>query len=67
VGAHRDSAEAASACQVAVMNKVALEQLVQRDPRCALALLVAYAQWVQRNERAMERLIPRDIRARLAA
>jgi CRP-like cAMP-binding protein len=67
VGAHRDSAEAASACQVAVMNKVALEQLVQRDPKCALALLVAYAQWVQRNERAMERLIPRDIRARLAA
>ncbi|HZB09851.1 MAG TPA: Crp/Fnr family transcriptional regulator [Rubrobacter sp.] len=67
VGAHRDSAEAASACQVAVMNKAALEQLVQRDPRCALALLVAYAQWVQRNERAMERLIPRDIRPRLAA
>jgi hypothetical protein len=29
---------------------------------CALALIVAYAQWVQRNERAMERLIPRDIR-----
>jgi CRP-like cAMP-binding protein len=67
VGAHRDSAEAASACQVAVMNKAALEQLVQRDPRCALALIVAYAQWVQRNERAMERLIPRDIRPRLAA
>ena len=67
VGAHRDSAETASACQVAVMNKAALEQLVQRDPRCAQALLVAYAQWVQRNERAMERLILRDIRPRLAA
>jgi CRP/FNR family transcriptional regulator, cyclic AMP receptor protein len=67
VSAHRDSAEAASACQVAVMNKAALEQLVQRDPRCAQALLVAYAQWVQRNERAMERLILRDIRPRLAA
>jgi CRP/FNR family transcriptional regulator, cyclic AMP receptor protein len=67
VGAHRDSAEAASACQVAVMNKAALEQLVQRDTRCALALIVAYAQWVQRNERAMERLLPRDIRPRLAA
>jgi CRP-like cAMP-binding protein len=49
------------------MNKATLEQLVQRDPRCALALLVAYAQGVQRNERAMERLIPRDIRSRLAA
>ena len=49
------------------MNKAALEQLVQRDPRCAQALLVAYAQWVQRNERAMERLILRDFRPRLAA
>ena len=39
---------------------------MQRDPRCALALIVAYAQWVQRNERAMERLVPRDIRPRLA-
>jgi CRP/FNR family cyclic AMP-dependent transcriptional regulator len=66
-GAHRDSAEAASACRVAVVDKAALEQLVQRDPRCALALLVAYAQWVQRNERAIERLIPRYIRPRLAA
>jgi CRP/FNR family transcriptional regulator, cyclic AMP receptor protein len=44
-----------------------LAQHVQRDPRCALALIVAYAQWVQRNARAMERLIPRDIRPRLAA
>ena len=49
------------------MDKAALEHHVQRDPRCALALIVAYAQWVQRNERAMERLIPRDIRPRLAA
>jgi CRP/FNR family transcriptional regulator len=66
-GVHHDSAEAASACQVAVVDKAALEHHVQRDPRCALALIVAYAQWVQRNERAMERLIPRDIRPRLAA
>jgi CRP/FNR family transcriptional regulator, cyclic AMP receptor protein len=66
-GVHRDSAQAASACQVAVVDKAALEHHVQRDPRCALALIVAYAQWVQRNERAMERLIPRDIRPRLAA
>ena len=49
------------------MDKVALEHHVQRDPRCALALIVAYGQWVRRNERAMERLIPRDIRPRLAA
>jgi CRP-like cAMP-binding protein len=49
------------------MDKAALEQLVQRDPRCTLAPIVAYAQWVQRNERAMERLVQRDIRPRLAA
>ena len=66
-GVHRDSAQAASACQVAVVDKAALEHHVQRDPGCALALIVAYGQWVQRNERAMERLVPRDIRPRLAA
>jgi CRP/FNR family cyclic AMP-dependent transcriptional regulator len=66
-GVHRDSAQAASACQVAVVDKAALEHHVQRDPKCALALIVAYAQWVQRNQRAMERLVPRDIRPRLAA
>jgi CRP/FNR family cyclic AMP-dependent transcriptional regulator len=49
------------------VDKAALEHHVQRDPRCALALIVAYGQWVRRNERAMERLIPRDIRPRLAA
>ena len=65
-GAHRDSAEAASGCRVVVLSKAALEHHVQRDPRCALALIVAYAQSVQRNERAMGRLIPRDVRARLA-
>jgi CRP/FNR family transcriptional regulator, cyclic AMP receptor protein len=65
-GAHRDSAIAAAACRVAVVDKAALERHVQRDPRCALALLVAYAQWVQRHERAFARLIPREIRARLA-
>ena len=65
-GAHRDSAEAASGCRVVVLSKAALEHHVQRDPRCAQALLVAYAQWVQCNERAMERLSPRDIRPRLA-
>jgi CRP-like cAMP-binding protein len=66
-GVHRDSAEAASACRVAMVGKAALEQAVQRDPTYALSLLVAYAQWVQRQERAMERLVQRDIRARLAA
>jgi CRP-like cAMP-binding protein len=50
-----------------VVDKAALEHHVQRDPRCALALIVAYAQWVQRYERAMERLVQRDIRPRLAA
>jgi CRP/FNR family transcriptional regulator len=66
-GVHCDSAEAASACRVTVVGKAALDQHVRRDPKCALALLIAYAQWVQRNERAMERLVPRDIRPRLAA
>jgi len=49
-----------------VVSKAALERYVQRDPRCALALLVAYAQWAQRHERAFARLIPREIRTRLA-
>ena len=66
-GVHRDSAEAVSACRVAVVSKAALEHHVRRDPGCALALLIAYAQWVQRNERAMWRLVRRDIRPRLAA
>ena len=66
-GAHRDSAQAASACRVALVDKSALEDHMQRDPGCALALIIAYAQWVQRNARAMARLVPRDIRPRLAA
>ena len=49
------------------MDKVALERHMQRDPRCAIALMVAYAQWAQRHERAFARLIPREIRVRLAA
>lgn len=66
-GVHRDSAEAASTCRVTAVGKAAFEQHVRRDSRCALALLVTYAQWVQRHERAIERLVPRDIRPRLAA
>jgi CRP/FNR family cyclic AMP-dependent transcriptional regulator len=65
-GVHHDSAEAASTCRVAVVGKATLEHHVQRDPGCALALRVAYAQRVQRHERAMERLVPRGIRPRLA-
>jgi CRP/FNR family cyclic AMP-dependent transcriptional regulator len=65
-GAHRDSAEAAVACRIAVVGKAALEHHVRRDPRYALALIVAYAHWAQRHERAMERLILREIRPRLA-
>jgi CRP/FNR family transcriptional regulator, cyclic AMP receptor protein len=66
-GVHRESAEAASACRVTAVAKATLGQHVRRDTRCAIALLVAYAQWVQRHERAMERLVPRGIRPRLAA
>ena len=65
-GVHRDSAEAASACRVTVVSKTALEHHVRRDPGCSGALLIAYAQWVQRHEQAMERLVPRGIRPRLA-
>ena len=42
--AHRDSAEAGVACRVAVLTR-ALEYHLRRDPRCALALLIAYSQW----------------------
>jgi CRP-like cAMP-binding protein len=66
-GAHRDSAEAAVACRVAVVGKAASEHHVRRDLGCSMALLVAYAQWAQRHERAMERLVPQEIRPRLAA
>ena len=45
-GVYRDSADAASTCRVVVVDKAALEQHVRRDLKCALALWVAYAQWV---------------------
>ena len=45
-GAHRDSAQAASACRIGVVAKATLQHHVQRDPGCALALLATYAQWV---------------------
>ncbi len=52
-GAHRDAAEATPACRVAVVGKAASEHHMQHDPGYALALLVTYAQWAQRHERAM--------------
>jgi len=64
--AHRDSAEAVVACRVIAVGKAALEHHVHRDPKCALALMGAYAQWAQQYERAFARLIPREIRVRLA-
>jgi CRP-like cAMP-binding protein len=66
-GVQRDSAQAASTCWVGSVDKAALEDHIRRDPGCALVLIAAYAQWVQRNEQAIERLIPRDVRSRLAA
>src|ERR687893_2746098 len=65
-GAHRDSAEAVVWSRIAAVDKVALGEHVQRDPKCALALLIVYAQWVQRRERMVVRLAHRDTRARLA-
>jgi len=65
-GAHRDSAEAVVRSRIAAVDKVALGEHVRRDPKCALALLIVYAQWVQRRERTVVRLAHRDTRARLA-
>jgi CRP-like cAMP-binding protein len=64
--AHRDSAEAVVRSRIAAVDKVALGEHVRRDPKCALALLIVYAQWVQRRERTAVRLAHRDTRARLA-
>jgi len=65
--AHRDSAEAVLRSRIAVVEKIALAEHVRRDPKCALALLIVYAQWVQRSEQAVVRLAHRDTRARLAS
>jgi CRP-like cAMP-binding protein len=65
-GAHRDSAEAVVGSRISVVDKVALGDQVRRDPKCALALLIVYAQWVQRRERTLVRLAHRDTRGRLA-
>jgi CRP-like cAMP-binding protein len=64
--AHRDSAEAVVRSRIAAVDKAALGEHVRRDPKCALALLIVYAQWVQRRERTAVRLAHRDTRARLA-
>ena len=64
--AHRDSAQAIVWSRIAAVDKVALGDHVRRDPKCALALLIVYAQWVQRRERTVVRLAHRDTRARLA-
>jgi len=65
--AHRDSAEAVVRSRIAAVDKVALADHVRRDPKCALALLIVYAQWVQRRERTVVRLAHRATRARLAS
>ena len=65
--AHRDSAQAVVWSRIAAVDKVALAEHVRRDPKCALALLIVYAQWVQRRERTAVRLAHRDTRARLAS
>jgi CRP-like cAMP-binding protein len=65
--AHRDSAQAIVWSRIAAVDKVALGEHVRRDPKCALALLIVYAQWVQRRERTAVRLAHRDTRARLAS
>jgi CRP-like cAMP-binding protein len=66
-GAHCDSAEAVLRSRIAVVEKVALAEHMRRDPKCALALLIVYAQWLQRRERTAVRLAHRDTRSRLAS
>jgi CRP/FNR family transcriptional regulator len=65
--AYRDSAEAVVWSRIAAVDKVALGDHVRRDPKCALALLIVYAQWVQRRERTAVRLAHWHTRARLAS
>jgi CRP/FNR family transcriptional regulator, anaerobic regulatory protein len=65
--AHCDSAEAVVRSRIAIVDKFALGEHVRRDPKCALALLIVYAQWVQRRERTAVRLAHRDTRSRLAS
>ena len=65
--AYRDSAEAVVCSRIAAVNKVALGEHVRRDPKCALALLIVYAQWIQRRERTAVRLAHWHTRARLAS
>ena len=66
-GGHRDCAEALTDCQVARVNKAALEGHVSRDPACALALMVAFCKWAQQREQVVALLLPRGVRSRLAA
>jgi len=65
-GAQRDSSVAVVRSLVAAVDKLALEHHVRRDPKCTLALLIAYSQWIQRRERTILRLAHWDTRARLA-
>jgi CRP-like cAMP-binding protein len=65
--AHRDSAQAIVWSRIAAVDKVALGEHVRRDPKCALALLIVYAQWVQRRERTVVRLAHWHTRSRLAS
>lgn len=65
-GTQSDSAETLMCSRVAAVEKVALGEHVRRDCRCALALLIAYSQWIQRREQTVVRLAHWDTRARLA-
>lgn len=65
-GWHRDCAEAASVGRIASIPKEALARHIEHDPGCALALLFTYCAWAQRREAAIARLVPREVRGRLA-
>ena len=65
-GWHRDCAEAASECRVGTVRKSALARHLEHDPGCALALLFAYCSWARLREATITRLVPREVRGRLA-
>lgn len=66
-GLHRDSAVALTSCRIAQVPKAALGRHFERDPGCALALLGVFGEWAERREGMISRLVPREVRSRLAA
>jgi len=65
-GRHRDSAEALSACRAAKVPKGPLLGRLSEDASHAPALLRSFAGCAEEREAAMERLLDREVKRRLA-